>query len=658
MRFDLKELSQRESEQVEWKENVADVDDVIKTAVAFANDFSNLGGGYIVCGACEQKDEHGFQRIMLSGLTADRCKELENKVLSDCRTKVDPPVVPIIEEQQTEFPDRRILVFVVPASGSAHSYRAGGKDASTYYIRIGRETREARNGLLRELLVRKGALEPWDRRVNQVAQVADIDPLLLRDTLNQIGLWDPNRAFDDYLSSDFRLSTFTPPLAGRVPLTDRVHPRNFTLLMFGKEPTRFFPGAYVAFSIYRGKDRSEPTAERNTIMGTIGNQARKLIDLLNAEAYVAFDKTDEMPNQVKYPLRALQEAVVNSLVHRDYESDQPTRVTVFSDRIEINSPGTLPRTMTPDQFRQGKASPFWRNQALAYFFNKLQLAQAEGQGIPTILRAMREEGCPEPVFEINPESVICILPAHPRHEAIRELARIENKLILGQHEEALRDIEALLDHDPLNFRSLELFCEIVNMLKRPRLVFDFIQKHGLRPAQINTGTVIVVASTLSKVDGDHAVRNVAEEWLSHVSHAQLELAEVKRIALSYRKVGNDDEAIKLIDDFMGRSPAAAQHSSLLDIRGRARIDLAKRCIETARSSELSPTLRGKAWDRCREYLAQAESDLRKALEYVKNQTDKDYIEKDLEFLSTMKSFAQRPPMRPKGTAWRGHRGSR
>ncbi len=86
--------------------------------------------------------------------------------------------------------------------------------------------------------------------------------------------------------------------------------------------------------------------------------------------------------------------------------------------------------------------------------------------------------------------------------------------------------------------------------------------------------------------------------------------------------------------------------------------MAKKCIETARSPESSPNLRGKAWDRCREYLAQAEGDLRKALEYVKNQTDRDYIEKDLEFLSTMKAFAQRPPMRPKGPAWRGHRGSR
>jgi predicted HTH transcriptional regulator len=64
MLVDLKTLYSRESERVEWKENVADIDNIIKTIRAFANDFLNLGGGYIVCGAREGKDEHGFQKTL------------------------------------------------------------------------------------------------------------------------------------------------------------------------------------------------------------------------------------------------------------------------------------------------------------------------------------------------------------------------------------------------------------------------------------------------------------------------------------------------------------------------------------------------------------------------------------------------------------------
>lgn len=71
-RINLAQLAQRESEQIEWKENVADVNDVVATLVAFANDLQNLGGGYVVCGAHEDKDNYGFPRLVRTGLTAFR----------------------------------------------------------------------------------------------------------------------------------------------------------------------------------------------------------------------------------------------------------------------------------------------------------------------------------------------------------------------------------------------------------------------------------------------------------------------------------------------------------------------------------------------------------------------------------------------------------
>ena len=79
-KIDLKELAARESEQVEWKKNVADIEDVLRTITAFSNDFQNMGGGYVVCGAEESKDTHGFQSVTYPGLTSARCKELEGKI--------------------------------------------------------------------------------------------------------------------------------------------------------------------------------------------------------------------------------------------------------------------------------------------------------------------------------------------------------------------------------------------------------------------------------------------------------------------------------------------------------------------------------------------------------------------------------------------------
>ena len=67
-KINLLELATRESDTIEWKENVARISDIIETITAFANDFLNIGGGYIVCGAKEIKDANGFQAVQYIGL--------------------------------------------------------------------------------------------------------------------------------------------------------------------------------------------------------------------------------------------------------------------------------------------------------------------------------------------------------------------------------------------------------------------------------------------------------------------------------------------------------------------------------------------------------------------------------------------------------------
>jgi predicted HTH transcriptional regulator len=422
--IDLSELSLRESERVEWKENGDDIDvvkKIVKTISAFANDISNFGGGYVVCGAKEIKDDYGFPKVQYKGLTANKLKEIEGKVTQHCRDYIHPALSPIIEEIiNPEDSSTRILVFVILASPDAHIYRDG--QTSTYYVRISRETREAKNGILTQLLIKKQKIEYFDKRVNNTATEADIDILLFRDSMQEMGLLFPEKSLADYFSDREQIAELIAPLFVRTGLDNILRPRNFTLLMFGKKAsiTALFTEAYTVLSIYRGIDRSESTAERYIFTGSIIEQAKKSIELLNSQIYTAFDKNSNKPNQVKYPIRALQEAVINAIVHRDYEISEPIRITVFINRIEIQSPGALHWGVDREKFLQGRASPKWRNQSFAYLFNKLQLAQSEGQGIPTIIRTMKEEGCPAPIFEIESESLTCILPANPRHQLIRE----------------------------------------------------------------------------------------------------------------------------------------------------------------------------------------------------------------------------------------------
>lgn len=415
-RIDLDELARRESEQTEWKANVADVDDVVATLSAFANDLQNLGGGYVVCGARETTDEHGFPQLERTGLAASRLKEIENTVLARCRDRVSPPLAPLIEELPAADPERRILVFLQPATGAAHTFRAREAGAK-HFVRVGRATIEARNGLLKDLLVRKGALEPWDRRPCNGATVADIDLLTLRDALERMGVYTPDRGVEPYLADGIQISPFVPSLCIAEPLSGVVRPRNFAILLFGRSPQRWIAGAYAIFSAYPGRDRTDPVARRFEIAGTLLDQARRLGELLEAEAVTLFDKTNlEEPNAEKYPRRALQEAMVNALAHRDYELVDPARFTSYTDRIEVVSPGPLPIGVTLEDLRTRTVTPRWRNQALAWFLARLQLAQAEGQGIQTIRRSMKAAGCPPPLFDATEVSVTCVLRAHPRFE--------------------------------------------------------------------------------------------------------------------------------------------------------------------------------------------------------------------------------------------------
>jgi ATP-dependent DNA helicase RecG len=422
-RVDLDQLARRESEQTEWKENVANIDDVVATLSAFANDLQNLGGGYVVCGAKEGKDAHGFPVLIRSGLTAARFKEVENTALARCRDRVSPPIAPLVEEIATDDPERRILVFIQPATGSAHTFRRNDEGAK-HFVRVSRSTIEARNGLLKDLLVRKGALEPWDRRLCNAATVADIDLLTLRDALERMGVFTPDRGVDPYLVEGVQISPFVPSLCVAEPLSGVLRPRNYAILLFGREPQRFISGAFSIYSSYPGRDRTDPVARRFEIAGTLFDQARRLRELLDAEAVTLFDKTNlKQPNAEKYPRRALQEAMVNALAHRDYELVDPARFTSYCDRVEFISPGSLPVGITLENLHTGHVTPRWRNQALAWFLSRLQLAQAEGQGIQTIRSTMKAAGCPPPLFDATDVSVTCVLRAHPRFATVKRASK-------------------------------------------------------------------------------------------------------------------------------------------------------------------------------------------------------------------------------------------
>jgi ATP-dependent DNA helicase RecG len=386
---DLDDLLRGETSHVEWKKQAAEIEDVVRSLTAFANDLDSSGqGGWVVCGIEEAKDDHGFPTARRVGLAGSRFKEVQGTVLDWCRERVSPPILPSIEEVELpEDPSRRILVFHVEASGRVHAFQE--KDGRTRsWVRHGSKTVVANKELLRQLQEKKGEVPPFLQRPCSKATLDDIDLPTAREFLIRADLPHPP---DEYLRPGARLDAFSYPL---VQLAGpRAVPTYLALLLFSREPTRWIPGAYTVLTVYPGIERMENHSVRFEATRPLPDLIRDLLERLQLHTGTSIDKSrsalEIQQNRPRYSAKALQEAIVNAFAHRDYESSEPVRITVFSDRMEIVSPGGYVYGMDPDRLRRGDATPLWRNPALASFLLKLQLAQNEGQGLKTILSETR-----------------------------------------------------------------------------------------------------------------------------------------------------------------------------------------------------------------------------------------------------------------------------
>ena len=113
-------------------------------------------------------------------------------------------------------------------------------------------------------------------------------------------------------------------------------------------------------------------------------------------------------------MAAIREAILNAVIHRDYSfytESIPIQLDMFTDRLEIHSPGSLYGRMTVEQL--GVARTDIRNPALAVMAESLTEAENRYSGIPTMRREMKAQGLPEPVFENRRNEFVVIFYNEP-----------------------------------------------------------------------------------------------------------------------------------------------------------------------------------------------------------------------------------------------------
>ena len=181
------------------------------------------------------------------------------------------------------------------------------------------------------------------------------------------------------------------------------------ILLFGKDPLRWLPGAYVQFVRYRGRLITDDVEAEHVFSGDLVTMLRDL------DQYVALQNNLRPEPEtllresysLTYPARALRELLINAIAHRFYEgSTAPIRFSWFADHIEIQSPGGLYGEATPENFPRQTS---YRNPVLAEALKVLGYVNKFGRGVLVAQETLARNGNPPADFEFQHNYVLVIV---------------------------------------------------------------------------------------------------------------------------------------------------------------------------------------------------------------------------------------------------------
>jgi len=195
-------------------------------------------------------------------------------------------------------------------------------------------------------------------------------------------------------------------------INQKNEPTVLGILVCGKDPRAWLPGAYVQFVRYPGTEIGDEILDQKQIGGPISEQFRRVDEIVAANTTQAADLSGALQeNHSSYPTIAVQELVRNAIIHRNYEGTaSPVMLNWYSDRIELTSPGGPYGAVTAESFGQPGLTDA-RNPALASAAKALGFVQRFGSGIPRAKAALDKNKNPNLEFKIQPNFVNVTLRA-------------------------------------------------------------------------------------------------------------------------------------------------------------------------------------------------------------------------------------------------------
>ena len=300
--------------------------------------FANTEGGILVLGVADEKHESGAARVYGSQENPEALDELTRKV----RTQFHPPVETIsflrLPCTLRDGGAGHVVLVRVPKSDKVHSIVDDGT-----WMRLDTGNREMTAAEIAELSYRRGV------------RSAESEPVPVDWSLLDTLVWaefSATRGFN-------RARSIVEQMA-QVGLAEKVAgewtPRRAAVLLFADEPGGLLAAhgtrAEVRLVVYQGKAveagakpnmRKPPRTLRGPLIRLIDDTVRTVLDELSQGVELA---SSGFKVRHLYPERVVKEAIVNAIIHRDYRLNREIIIRIFDDRMEVDSPGVFPGTVT------------------------------------------------------------------------------------------------------------------------------------------------------------------------------------------------------------------------------------------------------------------------------------------------------------------------
>lgn len=373
-------LHSTETSRIERTESTTNMDKFQEAICAFSNDMSNSRqNGYLIIGAKDNGE--------LSGLKVDDA--LYQKIAG---IRSDGNILPIpmmtCERYELEGGDL-LIVEVQPAFSPPVRYRG------RTFIRIGPRRDIATLDEERILTEKRMSnMASFDASPCYRATIEDIDVDFIRTE------YVPKAVDAEGLSNDPRDIRQQMAALGLYDLQNDC-PTNACIILFGKKPRQFLPGMYLQYVRFAGLDKGAEIVDEKLFQDSLA----KMMILL--EAFIDYGVVHTRPvavsslrekNQSNYPEEALRELILNACMHRDYQSNMPTRFYQYNDRIEIMNPGGLYGKARPENFPNVND---YRNPIIAQALKILGYVNMFNRGVSRVKRLMLDNGGQEPRFDVS-----------------------------------------------------------------------------------------------------------------------------------------------------------------------------------------------------------------------------------------------------------------